>query len=63
MPSKDLAWEFIFKGHALNLNLNTLRESLDSNAATCRLVSAKVLLVDAVHASEIVHVGKENGSL
>lgn len=63
MPSEDLSRKVILKGHALDLNHGTLREGLDSNAAARRLMAAEVLLVDAIHTSEIVHIGKEDGRL
>lgn len=63
MSAEDLAGKVILKGHALDLNLDTLWQSLDSDTAPCRLVSTKILLINAVHASKVVHIGKENSRL
>jgi hypothetical protein len=45
--------------NALNLNRYTLRQLLNRNAASRRLMR-KVLLVDFVHLGEVVHVVKED---
>lgn len=63
MSAEHLAGKAILDGNTLDLNLDILRKSLDSDAASCRLVSAEVLLINAVHASEIAHIGKENSGL
>ena len=53
---------YLRKSNSLNLNGNTLGQFLNCNTAASRLVR-EVLLVHAVHLSEVLHVGQENGGL
>jgi hypothetical protein len=50
---------YLRKSNGLNLDVNALGKSLDSNAAASRLVG-EPLLVLGVHIGKVVHVGQED---
>jgi len=60
---RPLAGGVVLQRGALDLDVDALGQLLDGNTAPGGLVAGEVLLVHAVHAGKVGHVGQENVDL